>query len=952
MLFRCSSFLFFCVMLCSVSSGLSAADIITSPLDDRQYLAHQLSNGMQVLLISDPSADKAAAALDINRGSGNDPRDREGLAHFVEHMLFLGTKGYPEAGEYQAFIQKHGGSDNAYTTPDHTNYYFDVQASHLYDALDRFSQFFVAPLFNAEFIERERGIVDAEFSAKLQSDGRRYLAARRQAFNPTHPESSFAVGDDKTLADRGEDLIRDDLIDFYDTHYRAQHMALVVLGKETTSVLRSWIEDLFADIPSVSRDQSLPVEELIYAKNTLPIIQHIVPVKDIRQAVFSFSIPSARREYASKPLSYIANILGHEGPGSLLALLKERGWADGLSAGSGLDYDEHGTFEIIVSLTEAGLENYQEIGAMLFSVIQDIRKSGVKRETFNEQRQLAEIDFRFREDVEAYTLVRALAARMHEYPIEDLYFAPYRYDTFDPELILSYVSHLQPENLHLILLGRELETDQVEAHYNVSYSLDPLSDNLIAYWSIPHFFPEVFLPRPNPFIPFDLDLREDLANAPSPVSFHIADNFTLWFDHESSYQSPRGNFYVSVRSPLSRASAMEAVLTDLYTAIVVDQLNEFSYQARLAGLAFQLYDHQRGFTLKISGYTDKQAVLLGELLKALTLPEITPERFDRLRNNLIRQLSNFSLERPYTQGLTELRRLLLENSLWSDTLIKAAEVVTPEKLQVFVPSLLSSVNSVALAHGNYTQEEALRLADIVYNEFLQGKKTADVPHAEVVRLGSRDKWIRHLQIDHPDALSVLYFQGLSRDLDHRARFYLLGQILNAPFYHRLRTEQEMGYFVFCGSFDVMEVPGFVFVVQSPDQNPDSIEKAMIDFLQDFDNAISAMAESEFAMHKDSLIGDVMRQEEKLRDRSERYWMEIDRENYTFDDRDKLAEAIDKMSIEEFRHFFESFILNSDTPRISIKSYGNSVPISEFEPGKEITDPAAFRSSVGRFPTAS
>ena len=152
MLFRSFSFLFFCVVLCSVSSGLSAAAIITSPLDDRQYLAHQLSNGMQVLLISDPSTDKAAAALDVTRGSGNDPRAREGLAHFVEHMLFLGTKRYPEAGEYQAFIQKHGGSDNAYTMPDHTNYYFDVQAPHLYDALDRFSQFFVAPLFNAEFV--------------------------------------------------------------------------------------------------------------------------------------------------------------------------------------------------------------------------------------------------------------------------------------------------------------------------------------------------------------------------------------------------------------------------------------------------------------------------------------------------------------------------------------------------------------------------------------------------------------------------------------------------------------------------------------------------------------------------------------------------------------------------------------------------------------------------------
>jgi secreted Zn-dependent insulinase-like peptidase len=281
---------------------------------------------MQVLLISDPTTDKAAAALDISIGSGNDPNDRQGLAHFVEHMLFLGTKRYPEAGEYQAFIQKHGGSNNAYTMPGHTNYYFDVQAPYLYDALARFSQFFVAPLFNAEFVQRERGIVDAEFSSKLQSDGRRYLAARRQAFNPLHSESSFAVGDKKTLADRDGDLIRDDLIDFYELYYRAEHMALVVLGKEPTTVLRSWVEDFFIEVPTTVKDLSPSKEVPIYSENTLPIIQKIVPIKDIRRAVFSFSIPSAGSHYASKPLSYIANLLGHEGPGSFLALLKKRGW--------------------------------------------------------------------------------------------------------------------------------------------------------------------------------------------------------------------------------------------------------------------------------------------------------------------------------------------------------------------------------------------------------------------------------------------------------------------------------------------------------------------------------------------------------------------------------------------------------------------------------------------------
>lgn len=376
----------------------AVAEIITSPSDDRGYLVHQLENGLKVLLISDPHTDKAAAALDVRVGSGSDPEDRPGLAHLLEHMLFLGTERHPEAGEYQAFIQQHGGSDNAYTMPDHTNYYFDIQPQYLRSALERFSQFFVAPLFNPKFVERERGVVHAEFSAKLQSDGRRYLAARRQAFNSQHPESSFAVGDENTLADREGDPVREDLVSFYEAHYRAERMNLVVLGGESTSLLRDWVDELFEGVPP-GKVIDPQAEVPIYPHGVLPLLQKINPVKEIRQAVFSFAIPSALDKYAAKPLSYIASLLGDEGPGSLLALLKEHGWADGLSAGGGLSYEDYGTFEVTISLTASGLENYQRIGTWLFALIRQIRDEGVASWVFDEQRKLAEIDFRFRDDI-------------------------------------------------------------------------------------------------------------------------------------------------------------------------------------------------------------------------------------------------------------------------------------------------------------------------------------------------------------------------------------------------------------------------------------------------------------------------------------------------------------------------------------------------------------------------
>ena len=137
----------------------SEIEIERSPADTRDYRAVALGNGLEALVVSDPDADRAAAALDVNVGSANDPETRPGFAHFLEHMLFLGTEKYPEAQEYDRFLTEHGGFGNARTGFAHTTYFFDVDAAHLEGALDRFAQFFINPRFDREHLAGERRIV-------------------------------------------------------------------------------------------------------------------------------------------------------------------------------------------------------------------------------------------------------------------------------------------------------------------------------------------------------------------------------------------------------------------------------------------------------------------------------------------------------------------------------------------------------------------------------------------------------------------------------------------------------------------------------------------------------------------------------------------------------------------------------------------------------------------------
>lgn len=135
-------------------------------------------------------------------GSAQDPEDLAGLAHYLEHMLFLGTDAYPAPDAYQGYLSRHGGSHNAFTAPHDTNYFFDIEPGALAGALDRFSRFFVSPLFNPERLESERNVVHSEYQARLRDDGRRAQDVLDQLLNPAHPTTGFSVGSRETLGDR------------------------------------------------------------------------------------------------------------------------------------------------------------------------------------------------------------------------------------------------------------------------------------------------------------------------------------------------------------------------------------------------------------------------------------------------------------------------------------------------------------------------------------------------------------------------------------------------------------------------------------------------------------------------------------------------------------------------------------------------------------------------------
>ena len=327
--------------------------ILQSPNDPRQYRYLTLRNNLRVLLVQQTDSEKSAAALTVNVGHFDDPVEREGLAHFLEHMLFLGSASFPDAGDYQHFISHHGGSHNAWTGTEHSSFYFDIEHAFYSEALHRFADMFIKPLFSADYVEKERYAIEAEFSLKLKDDGRRIYQVHKESINPAHPFAKFSVGNLQTLSDTADSTLQQALVQFFNSQYSASRMTLTLVSALPLSEQAALAEQYFSALPDTLPAKA-PLTEPLYLPEHLGIALNIVPHRDSQKLVVSFAMPDIQRWYRHKIISFIAHLLGDEGDGSLLSCLKQQGLVNQLSAGGGIDGSNYKDFTIAFELTEQG----------------------------------------------------------------------------------------------------------------------------------------------------------------------------------------------------------------------------------------------------------------------------------------------------------------------------------------------------------------------------------------------------------------------------------------------------------------------------------------------------------------------------------------------------------------------------------------------------------------------
>lgn len=860
--------------------------IIKSPNDQRDYRYVLLDNGLKVVLISDPQADKSAAAMAVFRGSSDEPEARPGLAHFLEHMLFIGTEKYPEADGYFSFVQAHGGNSNAYTGFDHTNYFFDIQPEYFKEGLDRFAQFFISPLLDAAYVEREKNAVHSEYQMQIKEDSWRGFQVQKLAANPDHAFSRFNIGALETLD--GE--VHSDLVEFFEEAYSANQMALVVLSNETLVDMLPWVSKLFSAVSNQNLEPAVSSIPLVKT-GQLPSTLRYQTLKSERTVSYTFPLGSLRQYYRIKPLGYLSNLLGHEGEGSLHKLLTGKGWITGLGAYNREIDPANSVMSVDIGLTPEGARHIPEVNGYLFAYLDLLRQSKIEKWLYDEQAVVAELGFRFKSQSQAIDTVTSIAPVLQYYPVSDLLIAPYLMEQFDGKLIGALLSQLTPDNVIVSISGPDIQGGQTEKWFGVPYDLNvgPI-DMVLAPAS------GLSLPRPNPFLPESVDLVSADNKGPAPVVSEK--ELEIFLDTDVEFGVPRAVMNISLRNQGGLIALQDVVQALLYSKLVQDDLNALAYPALLAGLGYQIASPPKGFRITISGYHDKQMVLLDEVLQRLVNLDIDSERFNVIKAEILKDLANSSKDRPFQQGYSRLRDELLASSWQAEQMIKSLQGVSIESLLAWRDRVLAQISAQVMVNGNVLEQRATLIQALLAHHLpLAQVETANPLVREISGIEEID-----LDVDHNDAAMVLYLQDDHENLASRARSALLVHLIRPAYFTSLRTEQQLGYVVSAMNPVLRERGAVGFVIQSPVAPVQELKKRTLTFLQQQVKKLEEMESQEFQENKMGLISVLLEKDKNLSARAQRYWSNLDRGIVSFDAAKQLAEQVDGLDQRDMIEF--------------------------------------------------
>uniref|UniRef100_A0A671YS79 Nardilysin convertase n=1 Tax=Sparus aurata TaxID=8175 RepID=A0A671YS79_SPAAU len=806
---------------------------------------------------------QSAAALCVGVGSFSDPSDLPGLAHFLEHMVFMGSEKYPSENGFDAFLKKHGGSDNASTDCERTVFQFDVQRKSFKEALDRWAQFFICPLMIRDAIDREVEAVDSEYQLAKPSDSHRKEMLFGSLAKPGHPMGKFCWGNAQTLKQEPQKKkinVYKRLRAFWKKHYSAHYMTLAVQH------LKTYLFNLAKpDFSNLLDPFDTPAFNKLY---------RVVPVRKVHALNITWALPPQEKYYRVKPLHYISWLIGHEGTGSILSLLRKKCWALALFGGnSETGFDQNTTysiFSISITLTDEGFQNFYQVTHLVFQYLKMLQTLGPQQRIYEEIQKIEANEFHYQEQIDPIEYVEDICENMQLFPKDDFLTGDQLMFEYSPDVISAALSLLTPEKANLMLLSPEHEGQCPlrEKWFGTQYTVEGL-----------------FLCNYDVLLFMCIRSATDFALKPSdcpdtelPVRIADSDRGCLWYKKDNKFKIPKGKV---------------VVLFDLLVNILGHNLAEPAYEAEVAQLEYKLTAGEHGLVIKVKGFNHKLPLLFHLIIDHLADFSASPDVFSMFAEQLKKTYFNI-LIKPEKLG-KDVRLLILEHSRWS--MVEKYQALmaglTSAELMEFSQNFRAELYAEGLVQGNFSSAVSGRKLQF-------SKLPTEVPVMfRVVELPLKQHICKVKSLNKGDANSevTVYYQ-VRPLLEHIMH-------MEEPCFDFLRTKETLGYHVYPTCRNTSGVLGFSVTVetQATKFNTELVELKIEEFLASFGEKLNTLTEEAFNTQVTALVKLKECEDTHLGEEVDRNWGEVVTQQFVFDRLNREIEALKQMTRDELVSWF-------------------------------------------------
>ena len=913
--------------------------VITSDHDKREYVLGKLDNEMPVLLISDKDTQKSSASIMMGVGSYDEPREFLGLSHFLEHMLFLGSKKYPTPSFHETFFAKHGGSNNAYTADHRTVYAFDVSNAGFVEALDRTSHFFKTPLFDAKYTEKEINAVDSEYIGYKQDDMWRKFAVLSSISDPKSFTNRFTIGSKETLNKPG---IRDALLDFHSKYYSSNLGFACLYNNQPISTMKKYAVSMLSDIPnnnSVAPDYKTAQKP--YGINQLKKITKMEKLEDGQDMSMLFSLPAYDPKLDSS-LKYISSVITHKNEGSIFSELFKKGWLLDIGAGHGLMGKNNSiTYYIELCLSKDGMKKYDQVASAVAGYLEMLRTTPTQKWFHDELKEIHSKEFDYLKKDQPFATTMGIAGSYGAHQNENLVNHNHHFSEFNPIRIKEQLGYMTFDN-SLILLAEpkmkfEKDDYKTDEYFKVKYQTYDYDEKLEALMTKDFYKPEKPYAYPpfNEYLAKNYDLQSDTdpklkgVDNVDPDLILSEKGADIWYKPDVAWKQPKAlSFFHIYNNDNSKSmTPEESVYSNLWIELLRNHLKEETTLAQMAGCSLVLTSTEGGMDVRMGCFNDSMLPFMDKISQKIKSfkDEFNEKNFNTFKTNAEEELNQWFFINPVYQAKHYLENILNTKYQLNDSKLQAQKDVTFEGYKKYCQtSIWSKLFFQGFFAGNITEGKSIEVyhklkSSFDYYKNFEPLERKDIIKFPILNLAKKETGIfrKYLKNDKDENSAILKHYQLDPtkgDLETRTKetqnLRLIKHFLNDRFFSELRTEQQLGYMVHTFETKKRGHTGITFSVRGYVQDPNYVSERITEFTQNHQKILEEQTMEEFEQLKSGYIETVTKKPLNLPEEAGNLFNgQIYSQLYNWDYIEKRKEIVSKLTKDDAVNLYKKLFLD-------------------------------------------